>query len=183
MNNRVTGNLKSIISLHTGWMILIDQRNHCIVSYFYSASDSMSLTFCGQKRSWPQQLTLCWSLHAEASQAAASEGLAQGPYVAARAGFEPTTLWSKGIDSTNAPPLPTYLFNCTAFSSSSSSLSSLSTSPCLQNISNVTQKNCMVQKLFLHSSLQVNIWLPSSDFDVMFSSNSLLNIDKRLEIR
>ena len=30
--------------------------------------------------------------HAEAQQATASEGLAQGPYVAARAGFEPMTL-------------------------------------------------------------------------------------------
>ena len=33
-------------------------------------------------------------------QASASEGLVQGPYVASRAGFEPATLWSKGIDST-----------------------------------------------------------------------------------
>ena len=39
----------------------------------------------------------------EALQATASQGLAQGPYVAARAGFEPGTLLSKGIDSTNAP--------------------------------------------------------------------------------
>ena len=42
--------------------------------------------------------------HAEAPQAIASERLAQGPYVAARAGFEPTTLRSKGIEFTNAPP-------------------------------------------------------------------------------
>src|SRR6218665_2183873 len=53
-----------------------------------------------QKRSRPQQLTLCRSLHAEALQATASEGLAQVSYVAARAGFKPTTLLSKGIDST-----------------------------------------------------------------------------------
>ena len=32
-----------------------------------------------------------------------SEGLAQSPYVAARAGVEPMTLRTKGIDSTNAP--------------------------------------------------------------------------------
>ena len=31
----------------------------------------------------------------------------QGPNVAARAGFEPTTLQSKGFDSTNAPPSST----------------------------------------------------------------------------
>ena len=42
--------------------------------------------------------------HAEALQATASEGLAQGPYMAARAGFKPTTFRSKGVVSTNAPP-------------------------------------------------------------------------------
>ena len=45
--------------------------------------------------------------HAEASQATASECLAHGPYVAARVGFEPTTLWTKGDESTNEPPRPT----------------------------------------------------------------------------
>ena len=45
--------------------------------------------------------------HAEAhAQATVSKGLAQGPYVAARAGVEPTTLRLKVIDSTNAPPRP-----------------------------------------------------------------------------
>ena len=33
-----------------------------------------------------------------------SEGLAQGPNVAAIAGFEPTTLQTKGAESTNEPP-------------------------------------------------------------------------------
>src|SRR6218665_2439529 len=60
-----------------------------------------------QKCSRPHQLTLCRSLHAEVLQAAVSEGLVQGPYVPARAGFEPTTLRSQGIVSTNAPPRPT----------------------------------------------------------------------------
>jgi len=45
--------------------------------------------------------------HAKAPQATASEGLAQGPYVAARAGSEPTTLRMKGPESTNEPPRPT----------------------------------------------------------------------------
>ena len=36
-----------------------------------------------------------------------SERLAQGPYVAARVGFEPTTLRSAAIDSTNDPLRPT----------------------------------------------------------------------------
>ena len=48
--------------------------------------------------------------HAEAPQATVSEGLAQGPYKAARAEFEPKTLQLKGIDSTNEPPCPTSLF-------------------------------------------------------------------------
>ena len=56
-------------------------------------------------------LTLCQSLYAETLQATASEGLAQGPYVAASAGFEPVSLRSKGIDSTNVPPRPTLAFN------------------------------------------------------------------------
>ena len=47
--------------------------------------------------------------HAKAPQATASEGLAQGPYVAARAEFEPTTLRTKGTESTNEPPCPTKL--------------------------------------------------------------------------
>ena len=37
-------------------------------------------------------LLLCRSLHAEALQATAREGLAQGPYFAARVGFESATL-------------------------------------------------------------------------------------------
>ena len=52
-------------------------------------------------------MTLCRSLHAKALQATVSVGLAQGPYVAARAGFKPTTL-----DSTNVKPRPTRLDAC-----------------------------------------------------------------------
>src|SRR6218665_810407 len=33
---------------------------------------------------------------------------AQGPSVSARAGFEPTTLLTIGVDSTNEPPRPTF---------------------------------------------------------------------------
>ena len=46
---------------------------------------------------------------AEVPQATASEGLAQGSYVAARAGVEPTTLRMIGVDSTNEPPRSTFL--------------------------------------------------------------------------
>ena len=44
--------------------------------------------------------------HAEAPQATASQGLAQGPFVAARAGVELMTFWTKGVDSTNASHTP-----------------------------------------------------------------------------
>src|SRR6218665_1896 len=53
------------------------------------------------------------------AQATAGKGLAQGPYVAARAGVEPMTLRLKVIVSTKAPPRPTgattshKLHNCT----------------------------------------------------------------------
>src|SRR6218665_578622 len=40
------------------------------------------------------------------AQATAGKGLAQGPYMAARAGVEPTTLRLRVITSTNAPPCP-----------------------------------------------------------------------------
>ena len=45
--------------------------------------------------------------HAEAPQATATEGLAQGPYVATRAGLEPASLRTKGEESTNERPRPT----------------------------------------------------------------------------
>ena len=43
---------------------------------------------------------------AEAPQATVSEGLAQGQYVAAIAGFEPATLRKKGNESTTNPTRP-----------------------------------------------------------------------------
>ena len=76
---------------------------YCIVLYL-SIFIALLTAWAFQKRSRPQQLTLCRSLHAEALQAIAGKGLAQGPYMAARAGFEPTTLWLNGVVSTNAPP-------------------------------------------------------------------------------
>jgi len=57
------------------------------------------------KRSRPQQLTLCLSLHVEALQATVSKGLAQGSYMAVRAGFEPMSL-RKDIIFASAPPCP-----------------------------------------------------------------------------
>src|SRR6218665_593025 len=78
---------------------------YCLVGLFIR-SIALLTASAFQKRSRPQELPLCRSYHAEALQATMSEGLAQGTYVAAIAGFEPTALRSKGIDSTNAPPRP-----------------------------------------------------------------------------
>src|SRR6218665_1633050 len=50
-----------------------------------------------QKRSQNSTNTVP-EFHAEGPQATASEGLAQGPYVAARAGFEPATLRTIGVE-------------------------------------------------------------------------------------
>jgi len=45
-------------------------------------------------------LILCWSEHDEALQATVSEGLAQGPFAAARMGFEPATFRTQGTEPT-----------------------------------------------------------------------------------
>ena len=54
----------------------------CIALYLFISIAPLT-AWALQKRFRPQQLTLCRSLHAEALQATASEGLAQGPYVVA----------------------------------------------------------------------------------------------------
>ena len=74
--------------------------------HFYSAPSSPLLL-----RGAPDYSTDTVSeFHAEAHrQATVGKGLAQGPYMAARAGVEPTTLRLKAIDSTKAPACPTIL--------------------------------------------------------------------------
>src|SRR6218665_1224578 len=51
----------------------------------------------------------CIGVSRRSPQATAGKGLAQGPYVVARAGVEPTTLRLKIIVSTKAPPRRTKL--------------------------------------------------------------------------
>src|SRR6218665_2607119 len=74
------------------------------LGYFYSASSSPLLL-----RGAPDTARiLCLSFTPKHHrQSSASEGLAQGPYLVTRAGFKPTTLWTKGDESTNEPPCPT----------------------------------------------------------------------------
>src|SRR6218665_3201240 len=67
--------------------------------HFYRSSTT-------QRRS-PLQHGYCIGVSRRSAQATAGKGLAQGPYVAARAEVEPPTLRLNGIVSTKAPPRPT----------------------------------------------------------------------------
>ena len=112
MNKSILDSLKAVkvnclFSVDKGCDNSIDLLKLSIIVLYLSISIALLAACAFQKRSRPQQLTLYRSLHAEALQATVSEGLAQGPYLAARAGFEPT----KGIVSTNAPPSPTNPLN------------------------------------------------------------------------
>src|SRR6218665_668621 len=70
-----------------------------IINHFYSAT----LSTTTQRRSRLQH-GYCIGVSRRSAQETVSEGLAQGPYMAAGAGVEPTTLWLKVIDYTKAPP-------------------------------------------------------------------------------
>ena len=70
--------------------------------HLYSASLSMSLS-----EAFPTTaLILCRRLHIEQRKATVSEGLAQGPYMVDRVGFELTTLRTEGTEPTTEPPCP-----------------------------------------------------------------------------
>ena len=73
------------------------------ISVFYSAPSSPLLL---RSRSRLQH-RYCIGVSHRSAQATAGKGPAQGPYMAARAGVEPTTLRLRVIASTNAPPFPT----------------------------------------------------------------------------
>src|SRR6218665_2032744 len=77
--------------------------------YFYGASSSQLLL-----RGAPDtSQMLCRSFTPKRHmQGTTSERLAQGAYVAYRAGFKPATLRTKGAESTNEPPRPTIHIAC-----------------------------------------------------------------------
>ena len=68
--------------------------------HFYSASTT------AQKRFSQHSMDTVSEFHTLGQQATASEGLAQGHYVAARAEFEPTTLRTKGDESNQWATMP-----------------------------------------------------------------------------
>src|SRR6218665_2590879 len=72
--------------------------------YFYGA---FLWPLATSQRRNPHSTDTVPEFHAKAPQATVGKGLAQGPYVTARAGVEPTTLRTTGDDSTNEPPRPT----------------------------------------------------------------------------
>jgi len=79
-----------------------NNNNNTHSGHFHSASSS-PLLFRGVP---DYSMNTVSEFHAEA-QTTVSKGLTQGPYVAAGAGVEPTTLRLRVIDLTNAPPHPT----------------------------------------------------------------------------
>src|SRR6218665_661170 len=66
----------------------------------------LQVLYTTQRRSRLQH-GYCIGVSRRSAQATVGKGLAQGPYVAARAEVEPTTLRLKVIVSTKAPPQPT----------------------------------------------------------------------------
>src|SRR6218665_1683825 len=66
--------------------------------------------YCYSASSSPHSTGTVSEFHAEAPQVIASEELAQYLYLAARAGLDPKTLRTIGVESTNEPPRSTLLF-------------------------------------------------------------------------
>ena len=82
-----------------------------MVSHFIQGISVAPLQVQYYSEAHPTQHRYCVGV-SKATQATASEGLAQGPYVAARPGFEPETLRTKGAESTKEPPSLYVLQQC-----------------------------------------------------------------------
>src|SRR6218665_2273487 len=84
---------------------LIGLQQQILISFIQAISIAPLQAHC-----YPEALLTqhgyCVQVHTEALQATASKGLAQGLYMAAKIGFEPVTLQTKGDESTNEPPYP-----------------------------------------------------------------------------
>src|SRR6218665_3353457 len=78
----------------------------CLASFIPAISIAPLQSSTTQRRSRLQH-GYCIGVSRRSAQATVGKGLAQGPYMAARAGVEPTTLRLKVIVSTKAPPRPT----------------------------------------------------------------------------
>src|SRR6218665_3692518 len=118
----------AVSSLHSSLLKLNPQRLELLVNLFSGDTKNNPLPWEGFKsitcwltfhhagnkstsplplRGAPDSTYTVSKFHAEVPQATASEQLAQGPYMAVRAGFKPATLRTKGDESINEPPCPT----------------------------------------------------------------------------
>src|SRR6218665_1118405 len=99
------------MALHLGQTMIQNQTDlvlqHSFIhsGHFYTAPSSSLLL--DQRRSRLQH-GYCIGVSRRSAQATAGKGFVKGPYVAAKAGVEPTTLRLKVIVSTKAPPRPTW---------------------------------------------------------------------------
>ena len=82
-----------------------DDTTKCVT--FIQAISIAPLEFHYYSEVLSTQHGYCIGVSSRAPQATASEVLSQVPCVAARARFEPTTIRTKGVESTNEPPHPT----------------------------------------------------------------------------
>src|SRR6218665_3371779 len=93
--------LKTTLSLL--WVSCTGSTSFIHSGYFYSASSSPLLL-----GSTPDTARIvCQSFTVKRDRQLRVKDFAQGLYVTARAGFEPVTLRTKGVDSTNEPICPT----------------------------------------------------------------------------
>src|SRR6218665_1902617 len=108
----------------------------------------------------------CIGVSRRSAQGTAGKGLAQGPYVAARAGVEPTTLRLRVIASTNAPSRPTGALPAQPRSNNvvlKAKIGELN-SPGGTEIIGVTNKICSPMNTLLHVLMtdDLNRWSPET---------------------
>ena len=87
-------------------MLMFPSSCRSIHSFIHSAISIAPLQVLYYSEALPTQHGYCIGVSRRSAQATVGKGLAQGPYMAARAGVKPTTLRLKAVDSTKAPPCP-----------------------------------------------------------------------------
>ena len=116
----MTSSTSTVVSIPNHYLILLFPIFCClkITSIFHSQlihsfiqAISIAPLQVHYSEALPTKHGYCVEFRPEAPQAIVNEGLSQGTYVAARAGYEPATLQKKGDESTNVPPCPTKLIS------------------------------------------------------------------------
>src|SRR6218665_3016702 len=101
--NQILASVMNLLGQHKVPLLFIHSFIHSFIRPFLYRPFKF---FTTQRRSRLQH-GYCIGVSRRSAQATAGKGLAQGPYVMARVGVEPTTLRLKVIDSTKAPSRPT----------------------------------------------------------------------------